>query len=102
MSILLFFFYNALESCRASLQRSSSDFGKLSVISVYLPSGSSGEERQQAKFRFLDLFYPQMLALRAEGREIVLCGDWNIAHQAIDDGRLRFALSHYAGHAWPE
>lgn len=60
------------------------DFGNLSVISLYLPSGSSSPERQEAKFRFLDLFYPQMLALRAEGREIVLCGDWNIAHQAID------------------
>ncbi|UCV19142.1 exodeoxyribonuclease III [Ferribacterium limneticum] len=60
------------------------DFGNLSVISLYLPSGSSSPERQEAKFRFLDAFFPQMLALRAEGREIVLCGDWNIAHQAID------------------
>ena len=60
------------------------DFGNLSVISLYLPSGSSSPERQEAKFRFLDLFFPQMLALRAEGREIVLCGDWNIAHQEID------------------
>jgi len=60
------------------------DFGNLSVISLYLPSGSSSPERQEAKFRFLDVFFPQMLALRAEGREIVLCGDWNIAHQAID------------------
>jgi exodeoxyribonuclease-3 len=60
------------------------DFGNLSVISLYLPSGSSSPERQEAKFRFLDVFFPQMLALRAEGRQIVLCGDWNIAHQAID------------------
>lgn len=60
------------------------DFGNLSVISLYLPSGSSSPERQAAKFRFLDIFFPQMLALRAEGREIVLCGDWNIAHQEID------------------
>ena len=60
------------------------DFGNLSVISLYLPSGSSSPERQEAKFRFLDLFFPQMLTLRAEGREIILCGDWNIAHQAID------------------
>jgi exodeoxyribonuclease-3 len=58
------------------------DFGNLSVISLYLPSGSSSPERQEAKFRFLDAFFPQMLALRAEGREIVLCGDWNIAHQS--------------------
>lgn len=60
------------------------DFGTLSVISLYLPSGSSSPERQEAKFRFLDAFYPHLQALRAEGREIVLCGDWNIAHQEID------------------
>lgn len=60
------------------------DFGKLSVISLYLPSGSSSPERQEAKFRFLEVFLPHMLALRAEGREIVLCGDWNIAHREID------------------
>jgi len=60
------------------------DFGNLSVISLYLPSGSSSPERQEAKFRFLDAFLPHLRALRAEGREIVLCGDWNIAHQEID------------------
>jgi exodeoxyribonuclease-3 len=60
------------------------DFDNLSVISLYLPSGSSSPERQEAKFRFLDAFFPHMLALRAEGREIVLCGDWNIAHKEID------------------
>ncbi len=60
------------------------DFGNLSVISVYLPSGSSSEERQQAKFRFMREFMPHLEKLRAEGREIVLCGDWNIAHQEID------------------
>lgn len=60
------------------------DFGNLSVISLYLPSGSSSPERQDAKFRFLDVFFPQMQALKDEGREIVLCGDWNIAHQAMD------------------
>jgi exodeoxyribonuclease-3 len=60
------------------------DFGKLSVISVYLPSGSSSDERQQAKFRFLALFMPVLKKLRAEGREIILCGDWNIAHKEID------------------
>ena len=60
------------------------DQGKLSVISVYLPSGSSSPERQEAKFRFMELFYPQLDALRREGREIVICGDWNIAHQPID------------------
>jgi exodeoxyribonuclease-3 len=56
---------------------------KRSIISCYFPSGSSGEERQQAKFRFLDVIYPHLQRLKAE-REFVLCGDVNIAHQAID------------------
>jgi exodeoxyribonuclease-3 len=60
------------------------DFGDLTVISLYLPSGSSAPERQEAKFRFLDAFVPHLAALRASGREIVICGDWNIAHQEID------------------
>jgi exodeoxyribonuclease-3 len=56
---------------------------KLSVISCYFPSGSSSEERQQAKFRFLALIYPHLLRLRRE-REFILMGDVNIAHHAID------------------
>lgn len=56
---------------------------KFSVISCYFPSGSSSEERQLAKFRFLGLIYPHLMALKAE-REFVLVGDVNIAHQAID------------------
>ena len=56
---------------------------KFSVISCYFPSGSSGPERQAAKFQFLDLIYPRLLALKAE-REFILVGDVNIAHQAID------------------
>ena len=58
--------------------------GKLSVISLYQPSGSSSPERQEAKFRFLDAFYPHLEALIQSGREIVVCGDWNIAHQEVD------------------
>ncbi len=60
------------------------DFGGLSVVSVYLPSGSSGEHRQQAKFSFMEKFYPHLQQLRSAGREVVLCGDWNIAHREID------------------
>ncbi len=56
---------------------------KLSIISCYFPSGSSGEERQAAKFRFLAEFYPRLLALK-QSRDFVLCGDVNIAHQEID------------------
>ncbi len=60
------------------------DFGRLSIVSVYLPSGSSSPERLEAKFRFLDEFMPVLARLRASGRECILCGDWNIAHQEID------------------
>jgi exodeoxyribonuclease-3 len=56
---------------------------KFSVISCYFPSGSSGEERQQAKFRFLALMAPTLLRLKAE-REFILVGDVNIAHKEID------------------
>jgi len=56
---------------------------KLSIISCYFPSGSSGEERQQAKFRFLALMAPHLLRLKAE-REFILVGDVNIAHKEID------------------
>ena len=56
---------------------------KRSIISCYFPSGSSGEERQQAKYRFLDLIYPHLLGRQTQ-REFILCGDVNIAHQAID------------------
>ena len=59
-------------------------FGKLSVVSVYLPSGSSGPHRQASKFRFLEAFLPQLKKLKASGREAILCGDWNIAHREID------------------
>ena len=56
---------------------------KLSVISCYFPSGSSGEDRQQAKFRFLDVFDPHLVALK-KSREFILCGDVNIAHREQD------------------
>ena len=60
------------------------DFADYSIISVYQPSGSSGEERQAAKFRFLDLFMPHLKKLKKSGREIIICGDFNIAHKEID------------------
>ncbi len=57
--------------------------GQLSIVSCYFPSGSSGELRQAAKFRFLDLMAPHLKALAAE-RELLLVGDINIAHKEID------------------
>jgi len=64
------------------------DWPGLSIVSAYLPSGSSGDERQAAKYRFLDHYEGWLAGLmdehRQTGREFVLCGDWNIAHQEID------------------
>ena len=60
------------------------NYGKLSVISLYLPSGSAGPHRQASKFRFLDKFLPHLEKLKRSGREVILCGDWNIAHKEID------------------
>ena len=56
---------------------------KLSIISAYFPSGSSGPERQLAKFRFLAEFHVHLMRVKEE-REFILCGDVNIAHQQID------------------
>ena len=58
--------------------------GELSVVSLYLPSGSAGPERQASKFRFLEAFTPHLARMRRGGRRCILCGDWNIAHRAID------------------
>ena len=58
--------------------------GNLSVISVYVPSGSSGEVRQEAKYAFMGKFFDHLAELVRCGREVVLCGDWNIAHKEID------------------
>ncbi len=58
-------------------------FGRLSVVSVYFPSGSAGPHRQASKFRFLEAFLP-WLASRPRERDYVLCGDFNIAHKPID------------------
>ena len=60
------------------------DFPSLSVISLYLPSGSSSPERQAVKFHFMDRFLPVLKRLYSERRNYIICGDWNIAHKAID------------------
>lgn len=59
-------------------------FGNLSVVSLYWPSGSSGDERQQYKYRMMDWFAPIMAEWLASGRDYVLCGDWNIVRSEKD------------------
>jgi exodeoxyribonuclease III len=58
--------------------------GDLSVVSLYLPSGAAGPERQAAKYRFLEAFRPHLARLRRRRRHYILGGDWNIAHREID------------------
>ena len=60
------------------------DFDKLSIISIYLPSGSSGAERQAVKFDFMERLMPVLRQMRRKRRNYIICGDWNIAHQKID------------------
>ncbi|MGB5333276.1 MAG: exodeoxyribonuclease III [Woeseiaceae bacterium] len=56
----------------------------INVVSLYLPSGSSSEERQEAKYRCMDTFTEHLRKLRRRRSEYVICGDWNIAHKEID------------------
>ena len=60
------------------------DFGKLSIVSLYLPSGSSGDIRQNFKFKVLGFFEKWLMEVKKSGREVIICGDWNIAHKEID------------------
>ncbi len=60
------------------------EFEDLILISLYMPSGSSSALRQEAKFRFLDVFFLHLQALKTRGKEILICGDWNIAHTEKD------------------
>ncbi|NKF24557.1 exodeoxyribonuclease III [Solimonas marina] len=59
-------------------------YGKLSVVSLYVPSGSAGPERQASKDRFLEFFLPVMRDWLASDRQYIVVGDWNIAHRNID------------------
>ena len=60
------------------------DFGELSVASIYLPSGSSGDHRQQVKFDFMQRYEQVLNQQLNDGRSHIICGDWNIVHKEID------------------
>ena len=59
-------------------------FGKLSIVSIYVPAGASSEVRQEAKFRFMKEQGAHLKKLARRKRDYVICGDWNIAHKEID------------------
>ena len=60
------------------------DFDRLSVVSLYLPSGTSGDERQAFKYEFMERFKSVLRQFMKDKREFIICGDWNIAHKRID------------------
>lgn len=60
------------------------DFGNTSIVSLYLPSGSSSEQRQQFKYACMDRLKPKLEECARSGRDWIICGDWNIAHKEID------------------
>ncbi|MFO1259354.1 MAG: exodeoxyribonuclease III [Gammaproteobacteria bacterium] len=60
------------------------DFGNLRIISLYLPSGTSGEHRQKEKYAFMKQFTPFLKKWVKASQDVIICGDWNIAHQKID------------------
>lgn len=59
-------------------------FANVTVISLYMPSGSSGDIRQDYKYKMMDVFLPHLKKLRARGKPVLICGDWNIAHTNAD------------------
>lgn len=60
------------------------DFGSLSIASLYLPSGSSGLDRQKVKFDFMENYKKTLQHIQKSERPFIICGDWNIVHKEID------------------
>ena len=60
------------------------DFGDITIVCVYIPSGTTGDARQAVKMQFLEDFLQWVTALRKERPNIVVCGDYNICHKPID------------------
>lgn len=60
------------------------DFGNLTLVNAYFPSGTSGDDRQTYKYQWLDEFFDYINLLRSERPELIICGDYNICHKAID------------------
>jgi exodeoxyribonuclease-3 len=80
---------HGFDLCSDEGRATRADFGDLSIVSLYVPSGSSSPERQAVKFAFLERLIEWTGELAAEGKPIALCGDFNIAHTALDIARPR-------------
>lgn len=70
------------------------DLGTLVVVSLYVPSGSSSEEKLQAKFRFMERFSLHLANMLRAGRPLLICADWNIAHRPVDLKNWRANQTH--------
>ncbi len=60
------------------------DYAGLSIVSLYMPSGTTGDIRQAIKYKFMDHYHEYLQKLRHQQRQFILCGDWNIAHTKMD------------------
>ena len=72
------------DNCNKEARYLQFDYDKFSVISIYLPSGTTGEIRQAVKYDFLKRLHDHLIILKEQGRELILCGDYNIAHTKLD------------------
>ncbi len=72
------------DSCDTEGRYIQFDYPTYSIISMYLPSGTSGDQRQLVKYEFLDRLRDHLIALNVNGKELIICGDYNIAHKNID------------------
>lgn len=72
------------EHCDTEGRYIQADFGKLSVASLYIPSGSASEERHRRKLVFMDRLVETLKTMKRRRREYIICGDWNTVHKEID------------------
>ncbi len=78
------FYGNGLMQSDAEGRVIRADYGSVTLINAYFPSGTSGDERQTYKYQWLDEFYDYLQTLRQTRPNIIVCGDYNIAHMDID------------------
>lgn len=75
---------NGMEQSDAEGRVLRADFGDITLINAYFPSGTSGDERQTYKYEWLDEFFDYLMELRKKRKKLIICGDYNICHKEID------------------